>query len=212
MNLEGKELEKYWQQVEAQHERDIAWMKERGWIEHPPEDPKNESSTWTHPKHGDRIYTWLHCEVVDTAEMDLVHELGWVCVSQQTMEPDFHAPHKPDLSDLQYREDREWNDETRDHTGKPVIWGRYVHPISGKIYTYLEARDIARFYNNSEEEWLADGNKPSGWHEQVQALLGNRRLEKDDVLWLKFGPKDPPTNMENVYSLLRIERKPCSPS
>ena len=202
--LNEEEMDAYCDAWEKQHERDIAWLKECGWIEHPPADPTKESSTWTHPLHGDRVYTWLHSEIVDTAEMDLVRELGWFSVAQHTFHPNYHGCNG-DYSHLEYEEDTQhgYNDPSR--KGKPIIWGRYVHPVSGKIYTYLEAAEIARYYHNSEKEWLADGNKPSGWHEQVQALLGDRKLNKDNVLWLKFGPRNAPDDMENVYSLMRID-------
>jgi hypothetical protein len=83
-----------------------------------------------------------------------------------------------------------------------------VHPTSGRVYTYLEAKDIARYYHNSEEEWRADGNEGTGWSQQVQALLGDRRLVAGEVLWLRFGPRNAPNDMENVYSLVRIDPPP----
>jgi hypothetical protein len=204
-HLQGEELEQYLKDWEEQSKRDEAWLKEQGWIEHPAEDPTLHASTWTHLKHGDRVYTWLHSEVLDTAEMDLVYELGWICISQRTLQPEYLGCNG-DYSNLQYEEETCRDYEKPNEPEKPLIWGRYVHPVSGKVYTYLEAREIARFYNNSEEEWLKE-NTPSGWSIAVQALLGDTKLHSDDVLWLKFGPRNAPSDMENVYSFVSLTPK-----
>jgi hypothetical protein len=192
--LNKEEMDEFFNNWEKQHKLDVAWLKERGWIEQLPDNPKEESSTWTHPKHGDKVYTWLHNQVVDTAEMDLVYELGWESITQHTLIPEYLGCNG-DYSNLKYKED-----SCHDGSKKPLLWARYVHP-SGKIYTYLEAAEIARYYNNSIEEWLAAGNIPSGWSQEVQALLDDRKLKQGDVIWLKFGPRNAPTDMDNHYSL-----------
>ena len=165
-SLTGEELEQFLDDAVKTVEDDTAWLRERGWTD----------TGETHKERGFEAKLWVspsgkkavHCssmigfdeysQDVDVAHGELLTELSWgsIILCQ-------HYEHKD-----------------------PEEWGYFAHPESGKVYSFLEAVEIARHYDNSEQAYFNAGNGLCGKTEQLQEELGDMRLPDGERLNIQF--------------------------
>ena len=109
---------------------------------------------WRHPSGLDFASSM---DALEVAYADFLKEMGWKKVRVRTVMP--------------YPSDRSEQD-----------WQHLIHPKSGKVYMWLEACEMARFHDNSDENWASCGKsiKLNGVLEKA-----NMKAEEGDRIVLR---------------------------
>ena len=137
MYIDDKNIEEIFTQLAHDYKKDTKWLISRGWIKTDKIYKENgfEAAIWLSPKKKE----YVHCsslvgfekytKAIDRANYDYLIELGWKSITVNRI-----------------------NSPRSDNN----IWGHLIHPVSYKLYMYLEAICIAKTYQNNEEKYLKD--------------------------------------------------------
>lgn len=179
MNLKGEELDRFIEEIKKEYQNDTKWLLERGWT-------KTEE---IHKENGFESYIWIspngkkcvHCtsmvcfeeypQAIGVEQAEYIKELGWSSICVHHFRPKYSDCE--DLDNPIYVEDPD------------DVWEYYIHPESGKVYMLIEAVQIARYYNNKEQDFLIE-NDICGKSKSIQDGLGDTRLSEDDEICIKF--------------------------
>lgn len=133
MKFSGEELEQFFKELKKEHDKNTEWLIQRGWKKteeyHAEPNRSLKSNVWVSPKGKRAVHTidliaFKHLpQAIDVATRDFLEEKGWKKVTIVKKTPLL--------------------DETQ-------RWCHYLHPTSNKVYSFLEAEDIARFNNNDD--------------------------------------------------------------
>lgn len=189
MNLQGKELEDFLQGTADKFQSDTEFLTEHGWTKIEKKELAGEKvfSVWISPIDGKEYghqntligsNNWT--SAIDRAERDLLTAEGWgdFCLGISHSEL------------AQFRD----GDERREE------WAMFIHPQSKKVYTYLEAVDIAR-YNNDKD---LDEDCLCGRTKEIQAIIDENSIEpkQDMILEVDFVLED---RKDHFYKFISVK-------
>lgn len=174
--ISSDELEIFLAESAKIYQEDTNWLRSRGWQETAEVHKESgfEAKIWVSPS-GRRC---VHCssmigfkeysQAIDVAQMEYLKELGWGTIEVHHFEPQYLGLKKEELDNPPYAEED--------------VWSHFSHPISGKVYMFLEAITIARYCDNKEK--LSDSLCKKT--EEIQRQLGDKKLRDGDKLFIKF--------------------------
>jgi len=80
--------------------------------------------------------------------------------------------------------------------GKPYFQGYFKHPVSGKVYFYFDAQDIALYYDNDDTKIKQE--RLTGVSKQFHEIFAGKGFDEHSVLHVDF-------TSETGYQLKKID-------